>query len=115
MSKISFRARISNISLIDAPTSEKLIKIELSEDREIPGPIVMQKGENELAREVVPIVSQILRSMPGLSGGKVRIPRLTIFLTEDEWDKILEKPNIGEYLEITFEDKNVNIKGTSEA
>lgn len=114
VNKVSFKARISNISLVDSPTGEKLVKIELSEDRELPGPVVMQKGESELAREVVPIVSQILRSMPGISGGKIRIPRLTVFFTEDEWEKILDKPNIGEYLEVIFDGKNLYIKKTED-
>lgn len=110
VSRISFRARISNISLVDSPTGEKLVKVELSEDRELPGPVVMQKGGGELAREVVPIVSQILSSLPGIGGRRVRIPRLTVFFTEDEWEKILEKPNIGEYLEVVFDGKNLHIR-----
>ncbi len=109
MAKVSFRAMITNITLIDSPGGEKLVKIDLSEDREIPGPVIMGQG-SELAREVMPVVSQILRSMPGFAGGRIRVPRLTIYLTEDEWDKILEKPNIGEFLEVVFEDKKISIK-----
>ncbi len=110
VSKVSFKAMITNITLIDSPSGEKLVKIDLSEEREMPGPVVMGQG-SELAREVVPVVSQILRSMPGFSGGRIRVPRLTIYLSEDEWDKILDKPNIGEYLEVVFEDKKIQVRG----
>ncbi len=108
MMKVSFKAMITNITLIDAPNGEKLVKIDLSEEREVPGPVIMGSG-SEIAREVMPVVSQILRSMPGFSGGKVRVPRLTVYLTEDEWEKIINKPNIGEYMEVTFENKEVKM------
>lgn len=109
---VSFKAIVSNISLVDNPWGEKSIRIDLTEERELPGPILVQPGRKDstLAKEVMPIISQVLRSMPGLSINKVRIPRLTIYLTEDEWDKIIDKPHIGDVIIVSFYNNKVDIK-----
>ena len=109
--KILIKAVVSNISIIDNPWGEKMIKIDLTEERETPGPIMIQKGSRDnISREIMPIVSQVLKSMPMFgTQGKVRIPRLTLYLTEDEWERILNKPTIGEVIEIEIDDKKISI------
>ena len=112
VSKIIIKAVVSNISIIDNPWGEKMIKLDLTEERETPGTVMIQKGgRNDIAREIMPIVSQVLKSMPMFgTQGKVRIPRLTLYLTEDEWDKILNKPTIGEIIEIELNDKKISVR-----
>ncbi len=107
MTEIRFKALVTNISIVDSPIGERMVKVELTEEREAPGPIVMQRGEpSELSREIVPIISQILRTIPMFNvAGKIKVPRLTLYLTEDEWDKLLYKPTIGEYIEIIINDR----------
>jgi len=109
---IKFRATISNISIIDNPWGEKAVRIDLTEERELPGPVVAQRGQqNEISREIVPILSQVIRSIPVFGAtGKVRVPRLTIYLTEDEWEKFIEKPSIGDVIEVEIDSGKVKVK-----
>jgi len=109
--EIRIRAILTSISTVINPWGERLVKLEFSEERELPGPMVIQKGRgSELAKEIVPVISQVLRSMPGFSGGKVRVPRLTIYLYEDEWDKMYEKPNINDTVEIIVSKGKLEIR-----
>ena len=107
---IRIRVVVTSVSIVDNPWGEKLIKIEMSEEREVPGPIVVQKGGGELAREIAPVITQVLRSLPGFSGGKMKVPRLILYLYEDEWEKMLEKPNIGDTVEVYFAKDKVDIR-----
>ncbi len=107
---VRLRAIVTSISVVDNPWGEKLVKIEMSEERELPGPVVVQRGGSELAREIAPVISQVLRSLPGFAGGKARIPRLVLYLFEDEWEKMLEKPNIGDAIEIVFEKNKIEAR-----
>jgi len=109
---VLIKAVVSNISIIDNPWGEKMIKLDLTEERETPGPVMIQRdGRDDIAKEIMPIVSQVLKSMPMFGvQGKVRVPRLTLYLTEDEWEKLLEKPTIGEIIEIKIQDKKISIK-----
>lgn len=109
---IKFKAVISNIAILDNPWGEKTIKLDITEEREVPGPLIVQRREGgELSREIVPIISQVLKSMPIFgSMSKVRVPRITLYLTEDEWDKILAKPNIGDTIEVEFTSGKISIK-----
>jgi len=107
---IKVRATVTSVSIVDNPWGEKLIKIEMSEEREVPGPVVVQKGGGELAREIAPVITQVLRSLPGFTGGRVKIPRLILYLYEDEWDKMFEKPNIGDTVEICFTKDRIDVR-----
>ncbi len=111
VNKIRIKAVVSNISIIDNPWGEKMIKLDLTEERETPGTVMIQKGgRDDIAREIMPIVSQVLKSMPMFgTQGKVRVPRLTLYLTEDEWGKILNKPTIGEIIEIEINNEKITI------
>ena len=97
-------------SIINDPFGEKLIKLEFAEEREIPGPIIFQQGNNPLMRDIVPIISQVLKSMPMFSGRKAIMHRLTLYLTEDEWEKLTSKPEIGDEVEILIHDDKFEIK-----
>ena len=107
---VRVRAVISSISYVDNPWGEKMVKIGVSEEREVPGPVVVQRGTSELAREIAPVITQVLKSIPGIAGGKYRMPRLILYLTEDEWDKMVSKPNIGDIVEIKFSKESVDVE-----
>lgn len=109
MSTVVFRARVTNISLLDSPTGEKLVRIELGEERELPGPVIVQREESELSRELMPVLSQVFRMLPGMSQSFYRLPRLTLILTEDEWEKLLERPSIGDVFEVEVKAGKISV------
>jgi len=87
-----------------------IVKIEIAEEREIPGPVIMHPRDSTLAKEIIPIVSQVMRALPPFSQNKVMMPRAVLFLTEDEWDRIIDKFDIGDELEIYIEKGRITIK-----
>lgn len=109
MKSVKIRAILVGKSLIKNPWGEKVVKLEFVEERELPTPVVVQPPGSELAKEVMPIINQIMRSMPLLSQGRANMPRLTLYLTEEEWDRLLEKPEIGEEVLIEIKGKSVFI------
>lgn len=108
--EVKIKAILVSKSMITDPFGEKLIRLEFAEEREIPGPIIMQQGENPLMRDIVPIISQVLKSMPFFGGRKATVQRLVLFLTEDEWDRLPEKPDIGDEVTIIVKDRNIEVK-----
>jgi hypothetical protein len=109
VASVTLKARVTNISLIDSPTGEKLVRIDMSEEREVPGPVIVHES-SELGRELVPILSQMLRMLPGLGQGAVRLPRVSLVLTEDEWEKLPAKPSIGDFFEIEVQVGRVSVR-----
>ncbi|MCC6004090.1 MAG: arcadin 1 [Thermofilum sp.] len=106
---ITFKAKVTNISLVDTPFGEKLIRLELTEERELPGPVIIQKDESEIGREIAPIISQVMRMMPGLSSNVMRVPRATVVLTEEEWESFAEKPSIGDFFTVEVSGKIIKV------
>ncbi len=114
MTKVSFRGYILSKSIVYDFSGSRMIKIDIVEEREIPGPVIAGSDEiARLAREVMPLVQQLLKSMPlpglGATSGKIPIPRLTIWLTEDEVE-ILGKLDVGDYVEVSIQDGKIEIK-----
>ncbi|RLE82468.1 MAG: hypothetical protein DRJ51_01395 [Thermoprotei archaeon] len=108
MGELSFKAIIASKTLITSPLGEHLVKLELMEEREMPGPIVAaQNSSTELMREIMPIVNQVMRSL--VPKAKITMPRLTLFLTEDEWDSIVRKPDIGEEVDVKIKEDESGI------
>ena len=109
---VKFKAVVTNISIMDTPLGDRLVKIDLTEDREGPGTLIMQpKNQPELAREIVPVLSQVLRSMPFFGTlNKYKLPRLSLYLTEEEWDKLVERPTIGDVIEVEVTKESVVIR-----
>lgn len=107
---VKFKAKVSNISLFDAPFGERMVKLELTEEREMPEPVFIRSPDSEISREIAPIISQIMRMFPGTSPGVLRVPRITIVLTEDEWDKFVAKPSIGDYFEVIISNEKIELK-----
>jgi len=109
VASVTLKARVTNISLIDSPTGEKLVRIDMSEEREVPGPVILHEG-SELGRELVPILSQMFRMLPGLGQGVMRLNRLSLVLTEDEWEKFPTKPSIGDLFEIEVSIGRISVR-----
>ncbi|MCD6510306.1 MAG: arcadin 1 [Thermoprotei archaeon] len=112
MPEVSFRAVLVGKNVVSDPFGGKNIKLELIEEREVPMPMIIEGRGQELAREIAPIVRQVMRSLPFTGAGRIAVPRLTIWLTEDEWDRLEPKPDIGDELIITIKSKNIEIRGT---
>ncbi len=90
-----------------------MVKIELTEDREIPEPVFIRSTDSEIGREIAPIISQIMKMLPGASPGVVRVPRITVMLSEDEWEKFVTKPSIGDFFEIVITNEKIELKRES--
>jgi len=109
--EIRFKAIVTSKTMYNDPLGGRGVKIELAEERELPPPVVMSRGEaSELLKDVMPIVSQIVQSLPFTRGGKVIFPRVTIWLSEEEWDKLEPKPDIGDEVEVSISPSGVTIR-----
>lgn len=114
MTKVSFKAILVSKSMVMSPFGNKNIKLEFVEERELTMPVIIEGRGGELAREIVPVVHQVMRALPFTQAGKLTVPRMTIWLTDDEWDRLEPKPDIGEEVIVTIESNmqgfNVKIK-----
>ena len=98
---MKFRAVVTNISIVDTPWGERVVKVDLTEERETPSTVIVPAEQSELARELAPVISQLLKAMPFFGGGgKARLPRLSLYLTEDEWERLAARPTIGDVMEV---------------
>ncbi|MEM1509044.1 MAG: arcadin 1 [Thermofilaceae archaeon] len=98
---VKFKAVVTNISIVDTHWGERIVKVDLTEERETPSAVIMPAEQSELAREIAPVISQIFRAMPLFgASGRARLPRLSLYLTEEEWEKLIERPTIGDLMEV---------------
>ncbi|MEM2904698.1 MAG: arcadin 1 [Candidatus Bathyarchaeia archaeon] len=101
MSAVVFKAILTSKALVQDPVEGEGVKLELAQEKSIPPPMILSRSEeSEIAREVAPIVQQVVRSMPFAPRGKIRVPRLTLWLTREEWDRLEPKPDIGDEVEV---------------
>ncbi|RLE90266.1 MAG: hypothetical protein DRJ49_00375 [Thermoprotei archaeon] len=108
MLEVKFKAVLVSKTLITDPTGENFVKLEFVEEREVPGPIITMQGpQSELMREVIPVVSQVIRSLT--ARGRMRYPRLVLYLSEDEWSKLPRKPDIGDEIEVVIRGKEYKV------
>ena len=94
--EIVFKATVMSKSIVHDPQGIKSIKLEIVEEREIPPPIIYSPPESEIAREVAPIIKQVMQAMPFARAGKMAVPRVMLWLSEDEWERLYPKPDIGD-------------------
>jgi len=110
---VTIRGYVSSKTIVYDPLGSKMIKIDIVEEREVPGPVITGSDEiTRVAKEVVPLVQQLLKSFPLTSifaGGKVPIPRITIWLSEEEIEE-LGTIDVGDYVEISIEKGGIKIK-----
>ena len=112
--RLSFRGYVLSKAITYDSLGNKLIKIDIVEEREIPGPIIAGSDEvARIAREVMPLVQQLLKSMPlpglAIAGGKIPIPRITLWLSEEEAE-MFGKLDVGDYVEVRIEEGKVEIR-----
>ncbi|MCX8161564.1 MAG: arcadin 1 [Candidatus Bathyarchaeota archaeon] len=108
---VSFRAVVVGKILEKLPSGEEVVRIDLAEEKPAPPPIIMDTSrleQSEIAREVLPVVSQMLSSLP-ISRATVRVPRVTLVLTRDEWDQLQSKPDLGDELTVTIVGSDIRI------
>ncbi|WP_069806589.1 arcadin 1 [Vulcanisaeta thermophila] len=110
---ISIKGYVMSKTLVNDPTGGKMIMIQIVEERETPGPVVTGTDEtSQIMRDVMPLVQQFLRSMPMLApfmSGKVPIPRLVIWLSEDEAEALGPKLDVGDVVEIRIENGKMEL------
>ncbi|CCC81406.1 arcadin 1 [Thermoproteus tenax] len=97
--------------LVADPTGTRYIKIDVVEEKEIPGPLIMSAPDEQaaqMARELMPLVSQIVKSLP-FSLNKIAVPRLTIWLTDDEAESLGEI-DVGDSVEIEIDQGTIRIR-----
>lgn len=108
--EIKFKAVVLSKSMYNDPLGGRGVKIELAEEKETPPPVVMSRGESsDLVKDVMPIVNQILQSLPFARGGKVTFPRMIVWLSEEEWEKLEPKPDIGDEVEVAISSSKITI------
>ncbi|MEM2739354.1 MAG: arcadin 1 [Candidatus Bathyarchaeia archaeon] len=108
---VSFRAVVVGKILEKLPSGEEVIRIDLAEEKPATPPIIMDTSrleQSEIAREVLPVVSQVLSSLP-ISRATIRVPRATLILTRDEWNQLQSKPDLGDELIITIVGSDIRI------
>jgi len=106
------RGVVISKQLVFDPTGTKYIKMDVIEEREAPGPIAAIPTQDEqtaqLLREVMPLVSQIVKSLP-FASGKIAVPRVTLWLTDEEAEKFGDV-DVGDTVEILIDRGEVKIK-----
>ncbi|MCD6444110.1 arcadin 1 [Candidatus Bathyarchaeota archaeon] len=108
---VSFKAVLTSKVLTQDPVEGECVKLDFAEYKPIPPPIITSSGgDSEIAREVAPIIQQVIKSMPFTRRGLVKTPRLTLWLTRREWDMLEPKPDIGDEVTIVVESGRVSIK-----
>lgn len=100
--EVKFKAVVVSKTLLNDPVLGKGIKIEMAEERDLPPPVMISQNREgaEWARQVMPIVSQVLQAIPFARQGKATFHRVTLWLTDDEWERLEPKPDIGDEVEV---------------
>jgi len=98
--------------LVYDPSGTKYIKVDVIEEKELPGPVAAFSAQDEqavqLMREVMPLVTQIVRSLP-FGGGKIAVPRLTLWLTDEELE-MFGDIDVGDVVLISVENGEIKVK-----
>ncbi|AET31994.1 arcadin 1 [Pyrobaculum ferrireducens] len=112
---VVIRGVVVSKQLVYDPTGTRYIKIDIIEEKELPGPVAAFSAQDEqaaqLMREVMPLVTQIVRSLP-FGGGKISVPRVTLWLTDEEVE-IFGDVDVGETITISVEGGVISIKPES--
>jgi len=107
--EVKFKAVVAGKNVIRAPNGEKMFRIDLVEEQESPPPVFYSSQESDLAKDVLPIMQQVLRMMPIPLSTSLQIPRLTLWLTEDEWGMLEPKPELGDVLTVIVSSGEIKI------
>jgi len=108
----TIRGVVISKQLVYDPSGARYIKVDIIEEKELPGPVAAFSAQDEqtaqLMREVMPLVTQIVRSLP-FGGGKIAVPRLTLWLTDEELE-MFGDVDVGDVVLISVENGEIKVK-----
>jgi len=107
-----FRVRVHRIESIRDLDGNLGKRIELVEERHIPRFVV--KPQTEEARVVQDVFQALQQQIPMFpSKGEFAIPKLILFLTEQEYESLSIDFDVNQTYEITLENQAIKFKKTS--
>lgn len=104
-----FRVRVNKIESIRDPDGNLGKRIELIEERVIPRFAIRPRTEEaKVVQDVLQAVQQQLPMLP--SRGRFGIPKIILFLTEQEYETLGIDFDVNQIYEITLENQAVKFK-----
>ncbi|MEZ0318630.1 MAG: arcadin 1 [Pyrobaculum sp.] len=108
----TIRGVVVSKQLVYDPTGTKYVKVDIIEEKELPGPVAAFSAQDEqaaqLMREVMPLVTQIVRSLP-FTSGKISVPRITLWLTDEELE-VFGDVDVGDVVLISVESGEIKLR-----
>ena len=107
-----FRVRVHKIESIRDLDGNLGKRIELIEDRQIPHFVVRpQTEEAKVVQDVMQALQQQLPMFPGR--GELAVPKIILFLTEQEYESLGIEFDVNQIYEITLENQTLKFKKTA--
>jgi hypothetical protein len=107
-----FRARVNKIESIRDLDGNLGKRIELLEDRDVPQFAI--RPQSEEARMVQDMVQALQQQMPMFPArGQLAIPKIILFLTEQEYESLGIEFDVNQVYEITLENQAVKFRKTA--
>ena len=78
------------------------IRLDFAEER--PAPPVMTPRDS-IVGEIMPIIERTIQALSPITSAQM-MPRMTLWLTDDEWDSLDRKPEVGEEVTVIITDEN---------
>jgi hypothetical protein len=106
-----FRVKVNKIESIRDLDGNLGKRIELLEDREVPNFVVRPRTEE--AQMVQDVIQALQQQMPMLSPrGQFAIPKIILFLTEQEYESLDIDFDVNQTYEIDLENESIRFKKT---
>ena len=106
-----FRVRVNKIESIRDLDGNLGKRIELLEDREVPNFVVRPRSEE--GQVVQDVLQALQQQMPMLSPrGQFAIPKIILFLTEQEYESLGIDFDVNQVYEISLENQSVRFRKT---
>jgi hypothetical protein len=106
-----FRVKVNKIESIRDLDGNLGKRIELLEDREVPNFVVRPRTEE--AQMVQDVIQALQQQMPMLSPrGQFAIPKIILFLTEQEYESLDIDFDVNQTYEIDLENQSIRFKIT---
>jgi len=107
-----FRVRVNKIESIRDLDGNLGKKVELIEDRQIPRFVMRpQTDEAKVVQDVLQAMQQQLPMFP--MKGEIAIPKIILFLTEQEYESLGIEFDVNQIYEITLENQAIKFKKTA--